>query len=308
MTVCTLLYLLACAFSAVLAVATSQKQHVPLPPASELTQVFDFGPNPTNVGMYAYIPANVAKNPALIMALHYCGGTAQDFFNSTEYPALSEEKKSFILLYGDCPRVNGSKCWDVSTPETLKHDAGGDSLGVASAIRFAIRNWNVDPRKVFVTGRSSGAMMTNVMLGSYPELFKAGAASSGVAFGCFRSPTGIRGWSDQCAAGQLIMTGRQWGNQVRAAFPGYIGPRPKMQLWHGTADDTLNYQNFAEEIKEWTNVFGISEVPTDTEDSDPEALYTHTVYGRGQLEAYSVEDGPHNLPLHEDRVLHFFEL
>ncbi|THU96858.1 carbohydrate esterase family 1 protein [Dendrothele bispora CBS 962.96] len=256
--------------------------------------------------MFAYVPAGVVKKPALIMALHYCGGTAQDFFNSTEYPALAEEKKSFILLYGDCPRVNGSKCWDVSTAATLTHDAGGDSLGVASAVRFAIANWGVDPARVFVTGRSSGAMMTNVMLGSYPELFKAGAASSGVAFGCSRSPTGMREWSDQCADGQLIEAPRQWGDQVRAAFPRYTGRRPGMQLWHGTADDTLNYQNFIEEIKEWTNVFGISENPAITIENDPDMLYTHTVYGYGQLEAYSVEGGPHNLPLHEDRVLEFF--
>ncbi|KAF5345202.1 hypothetical protein D9758_009709 [Tetrapyrgos nigripes] len=118
-------------------------------------------------------------------------------------------------------------------------------------------------------------MMTNVMLGSYPDLFNAGAASSGVPFGCFRSPTGaIRAWSDQCANGTLVMTGEQWGNQVRAAFPGYTGRRPRMQLWHGTGDDTLNYQNFIEETKEWTDVFGISQCATAAKENDPDLLYT----------------------------------
>ncbi len=34
-----------------------------------------------------------------------------------------------------------------------------------------------------------------------------------------------------------------------------------MQLWHGTADDTLHYPNFGEEIKQWTNVLGVSQTP-----------------------------------------------
>jgi acetylxylan esterase len=41
---------------------------------------------------------------------------------------------------------------------------------------------------------------------------------------------------------------------VRSAYPGYTGARPKMQVWHGTADNLLYPQNFWEEIKQWTNV------------------------------------------------------
>jgi acetylxylan esterase len=50
-------------------------------------------------------------------------------------------------------------------------------------------------------------MMTNVMLGSYPNLFKAATAYAGVPFGCF---SGSSDWSSQCATGQLIKTGAQW--------------------------------------------------------------------------------------------------
>jgi acetylxylan esterase len=79
-----------------------------------------------------------------------------------------------------------------------------------------------------------------------------------------------------------------------------------MQLWHGTEDDILDYQNFKEEIKEWTNVFDISEIPTSTVQDDPEESYTHWVYGNGEVEAYSMMGGPHNLVLQEERVLQFF--
>lgn len=50
-------------------------------------------------------------------------------------------------------------------------------------------------------------MMTNVMAGSYPELFQAASVYSGVAFGCF---AGASSWNTQCAEGELIQTPQQW--------------------------------------------------------------------------------------------------
>lgn len=39
-------------------------------PASTLTQITNFGPNPNNVQMFVYKPAKVAAKPALIVASH----------------------------------------------------------------------------------------------------------------------------------------------------------------------------------------------------------------------------------------------
>ena len=127
-------------------------------------------------------------------------------------------------------------CWDVSSTATLTHNGGGDSLGIASAARFALANWNVDPARVFAAGTSSGAMMTSVLAGAYPDVFRAGVVDSGVAFGCFALPgQPDDSWNEQCAEGQLILTGQQWAQRVFNASPGFSGARPKMQVWHGTA-------------------------------------------------------------------------
>ena len=91
--------------------------------------------------------------------------------------------------------------------ETLTHDKGGDSLGIASIARYAIQNWGVPKNKVFMLGGSSGAMMTNVMAGAYPDLFVAGAAMAGVPYACFKG-TGL--WNSDCAQGKIIKTGEQW--------------------------------------------------------------------------------------------------
>lgn len=45
------------------------------PTPGQLSQVTDFGENPTNVGFYIYVPANLATSPAVVVAIHYCINT-----------------------------------------------------------------------------------------------------------------------------------------------------------------------------------------------------------------------------------------
>ncbi|KIK66164.1 carbohydrate esterase family 1 protein [Collybiopsis luxurians FD-317 M1] len=266
-----------------------------------LTQIASgtFGANPNNVGMFLYKPAKLASPLPLIVAIHYCTGTAQAYFQGTQYANLADQY-GFLVIYPNSPRSGG--CFDVNTPQTLSHNGGGDSQGIASMVTYAISHYGVDASKVFVTGTSSGAMMTNVMAGSYPELFAAASAYSGVPFGCF---AGSSDWNSQCAEGQLIKTAQQWGDQVRAAYSGYTGSRPKMMLWHGTADTTLYYPNYGEEIKEWTNVFGLSQTATTTTANDPQSGYTMTTYG-SQVVGYSAAGVGHTVPVHETIDLAWF--
>jgi len=160
-----------------------------------------------------------------------------------------------------------------------------------------LQNFGADASRVFVTGASSGGMMTNVLLGDYPDVFKAGAAFMGVPFGCFATTDGSL-WNTTCANGQSIKTAPQWGDLARAAFPGFTGSRPRMQLWHGTADATLFFPNFGEEIKQWTNVLGVSQTAAFTD--HPQSTWTRTRYGGtgvdAPVEAISVQGVGHSLP------------
>jgi hypothetical protein len=72
------------------------------------------------------------------------------------------------------------------------------------------------------------------------------------------------GYSGACAGGNVTHTGQEWGDIARKMDPGYTGHRPRAQLFHGDADTTINYKNFTEAIKEWTNVLGLGTNPTST--------------------------------------------
>jgi acetylxylan esterase len=172
--------------------------------SSTLQQVTNFGSNPTNVGMFLYKPTSLASPPPLIIAMHYCTGTAQAYFSGTSLASLADTH-GFIVIYPNAPDSGG--CWDVHTNATLTHNAGGDSLGIASMVRYAIASYGVDSTRVFATGTSSGAMMTSVLMGAYPDLFEAGSLFSGVPYGCFAGPDM---WNSQCAEGDLIQTPQQW--------------------------------------------------------------------------------------------------
>lgn len=270
--------------------------------------------NPTNVGFYIHVPDRLAQDPAILVNPHWCHGDAPSAFADSTFANLSSEH-GFIVIYPDSPNM-ADKCWDVASSDTLAHGGGGDSLGIVSMVQWTLDEYDADPARVFVTGVSSGAMMTNVLVGAYPDVFAGGSAFAGVAFGCFAADipantSTVDYWNDECAQGLVRHTPEQWAAIVRAAYPAYRRDwRPKMQVFHGTSDETLNYTNLGEEIKQWTGVFGLSEEPSSTFPDSPVAGWTKWVYGNDDawFEAYRAWNVTHNIPVQEDVVVAFFDL
>ena len=263
--------------------------------AASLQEVTNFGTNPTNLRMHLYVPDRLAARPALLVAVHYCTGSGPAFYSGTEFASLAD-RYGFIVVYPSATR--SGNCFDVSSPGALRHDGNSDPVGIVSMVRYVQQRYTTDPARTFVTGASSGAMMTNVLLGDYPDVFAAGSAFAGVPFGCFATTDGSS-WNSACANGQVTKTPQAWGDLVRGAYPGYTGPRPRMQVFHGTTDDTLRYPNFQEEIKQWTNVHGISQTPVQTD--TPQPGWTRTRYGSASVQApvegISVAGVGHSLPM-----------
>ncbi|KIM22089.1 carbohydrate esterase family 1 protein [Serendipita vermifera MAFF 305830] len=231
-------------------------------PRATYTEIINFGSNPTGVRAWLYVPQNLLAKPPIVVGIHWCSGNADAFYSGSNYKALADQK-GFIVIYPQAPNSDG--CWDVHTLVTLTHNGGGDSLGIVSAVRWTITNFNADTTKIFATGISSGAMMTNVLIGAYPDSRASKGQVPGIRCALL-VPTSRRLKNGEIAFGQPILVTR-------------ARTRPKIQFWHGTLDTTLNYNNFGEEVKQWTNVFGVSTTPTNTVLNYPLSGWTRYDYG-----------------------------
>ncbi|WP_437590920.1 extracellular catalytic domain type 1 short-chain-length polyhydroxyalkanoate depolymerase [Sorangium sp. So ce1000] len=266
---------------------------------------------PDYVNMNIYVPDKLAENPPIVVACHSCSTPVSGFFTSISGIKAGADKNGFIIIL---PEATGRNCWDVGTTKSLTHDGGGDTQAVAQMVKYALTKYKADPKRVYVMGGSSGAMMTQAMLAVYPDIFRAGAARAGVAAGCWADGFDPgQQWSNNCAGGRTSKTAQQWGDQVRGMYPGFTGHRPRLQIFHGTSDATINYKNQAEAIKEWTNVLELSETPTSTDTFTGSATtydrqFWKNECGQSVFEAWSGRNGAHSMPYEADAILAFFGL
>ncbi|KAK0667317.1 Alpha/Beta hydrolase protein [Cercophora samala] len=244
--------------------------------AASLTQVSNFGSNPSGARFYIYVPDRLASNPAIITAVHYCSGTANAFYTGSPYARLADTH-GFIVIYPESPNSGG--CWDVSSNAAYTRNSGANSHAIVNMVNWTIERYSADRNRVFLAGLSSGAMMTNVLAATYPDVFKAASAYAGVPAGCFYTGT-VAGWNNTCANGQSITTQEHWAQTARNMYPGYTGARPKMMIYHGSADDIIYPRNFNETMKQWAGVLGYTYgSPRQTIANSPSAPYTKYVYG-----------------------------
>jgi acetylxylan esterase len=268
---------------------------------------------PSYISMYEYIPAKLAASPPIVVAAHYCGGSASAFFGAASSIVAAADKYGFIMIFPQTTNpATSAKCWDVGSKASLTHDGGGDTQAIAQMVKYEIDKRHADAGRVYVMGASSGAMLTEAMLAVYPDIFKAGAEFSGVPAGCWSAGwSASSNWGGTCAGGQAMKTAEQWGDLVRGMYPGYSGFRPRVQLWHGTADTTINYNNQTEAIKEWTNVLGLSMTPTSTDSTSVSGFKIEkwqNSCGFTLLEAHTQANGGHTTPIDANAVISFFGL
>ncbi len=274
--------------------------------AGTYKEITNFGENPSNIKMFLYTPDTVAAHPPILVACHWCYGNAQAIYNGSRYASVADKFGYYVIFPS---AISSDGCWDVASPEALRHNGGGDPLGIVSMVRYVIKNFHADSTRVYALGVSSGAMMTNVLLGAYPDVFAGGAAYAGVPFGCFAGPNS---WNDDCAKGRITKSPKEWGDLMRAAYPEYSGKRPKIQMWHGTNDEVLNFHNLSEAVKQWTDIHGIDTVPSSKDNNYLQSGWTRQRYknskGEVVVETIIEQGQPHNLPVPQEEALTFLGL
>jgi len=284
-------------FAAPMAIGVCLLVSVPASAASPTGPISGWqkGTEPTWVSMYEYVPPNLAPNPPILVLVHYCGGNAAGVLGEAQSGGIvaAADKYGFLMVL---PQTS-QNCWDIATKPSLTHDGGGDTGAIVDMVKYAITKHNANANRVYVTGTSSGAMMSQGLVAVYPEVFKGGSEFAGVPAGCWSVNDPAGQWSGPCAGGQVTHTAAEWGTMVRNMYPGYGGPRPRVQLWHGQSDSTISFTNQTEAIKQWSNVLGLSGNGTSTSVTISGHPYTRQQWqdscGYTVLDAWTEVGGPH---------------
>jgi poly(hydroxyalkanoate) depolymerase family esterase len=260
--------------------------------SSPLREVTEFGDNPGNLRMFAFVPAQLQTPRALVVVLHGCGQTAAGYDLGAGWSTLARHY-GFALLMPEQQRSNNANtCFNWFNPEDTTRDSG-EAGSIRQMVAHMVETHRIDPKRVFITGLSAGGGMTSVMLATYPEIFAAGAIIAGL-------PYGIASNLREALDGMFhspARPARELGHLVRSAS-GHRGPWPKVSVWHGSADRTVNPGNANEIVKQWLDVHGLPEVPmaeTNVDGYPRQAWWNKD--GETLVESYAITDMAHGTPL-----------
>jgi poly(hydroxyalkanoate) depolymerase family esterase len=265
------------------------------PPAhakTRLHEVTAFGPNPGNLRMLVHAPERLSSMTPLVVALHGCNQTADEYDYGTGWSALAD-RLGFAVVYPEQQPTNNPKnCFSWFLPNDISR-GHGEALSIRQMVEHALGTFGVDRQRVFVTGLSAGGAMAAVMLATYPEIFAGGAIIAGLPYGC----AGSVQQAFEAMFTEQSHSAQRLGDRVRAASK-HTGPWPKVSVWHGTADPIVKPSNAENIIRQWISVHGLSAIP-----SFEESIGGHTrrvwndADGDAMIEAFSVRDMAHGVPL-----------
>jgi poly(hydroxyalkanoate) depolymerase family esterase len=228
----------------------------------------------------------------LVVALHGCSQTADEYDYGAGWSSLSD-RLGFVVVYPQQqPANNPQNCFSWFLPSDIAR-GHGEALSIHQMVEHALASFGLDRRRVFVTGLSAGGAMASVMLATYPEVFAGGAIIAGLPYGCARTvQQAFEAMFTEQSTDAFAL-----GNRVRAASR-HRGPWPKISIWHGTVDPIVKPSNSEDIIRQWTNVHGISAIP-----SYEESIGSHRrrvwsgADGAALIEAFSISGMAHGVPL-----------
>ncbi|MGK3939069.1 PHB depolymerase family esterase [Streptomyces caeruleatus] len=260
--------------------------------AAGLTEVTGFGSNPGNLSMYAYAPAGLPSGAPLVVALHGCTQSASDYYAHSGWPKFADRYGFALVLPQTSSANNANSCFNWFEPGDSSRGRG-EALSIRQMVDRAVSQYGSDTRRIYVTGLSAGGGMTANLLAAYPDVFAGGAVDSGLPAYCANTVSAAY----TCMYSPPDRTPAQWGDLVRSAAPAGTTSWPRVAVWQGSADTTVRPANATELRDQWTDVWGIGQTPSHTEELGGGT--TRTVYddasGRPSVEVYSVSGMAHGL-------------
>ncbi|CAN5329741.1 hypothetical protein BH09PSE4_BH09PSE4_23230 [soil metagenome] len=227
-----------------------------------------------------YVPSGLAPGAPLLVMLHGCTQSPEDFAAGTQMNVPAEARGILVAYPAQSRNANPQKCWNWFSPPHQQRGQG-EPAAIAAMTRELIAEYGVDPKRVFVAGLSAGGAAAAVMGEAYPDLFAGVGVHSGLAAGSARDVT------------SALAARKRGGMGTRGAA---ATPVPTI-TFHGDRDMTVHEGNAGEVVARAAAAAGPLHTTTQTGTSAGGRSFTRSISrdakGRGVIEQWTVHGSGH---------------
>ena len=171
----------------------------------------------------------------LVVMLHGCTQSPDDFAAGTRMNLVADEQTCFVAYPAQPSDANPAKCWNWFRPGDQRRGQGEPSL-IADITRKIMREYAIDPSRIYIAGLSAGGAAAAIMGATYPDLYAAVGVHSGLACGAASDLP-----SAYAAMRQGDMVDSLGSNEVSSDHRN--GPAVPIIVFHGDRDTTVHPRN-----------------------------------------------------------------
>jgi poly(hydroxyalkanoate) depolymerase family esterase len=181
-----------------------------------------------NLSYKLYIPARIrGRRTSLLVMLHACGQTPEDFATGTRMNDLADEHGLLVVYPAQSAAANVFTCWNWFLGKDQAREAGEPALIAGIARQVALEH-AVDVQRTFIAGLSAGGAMAVVLGATYPDLFSAVGVHSGLPYRA----------AHDAASAMAVMR----GGALQPRSTGVTQAIPTI-VFHGDRDTTVDIGN-----------------------------------------------------------------
>jgi poly(hydroxyalkanoate) depolymerase family esterase len=218
----------------------------------------------------------------LVVMLHGCTQSPDDFAAGTRMNFIAEEQRCFVVYPAQRSEANQAKCWNWFRTTDQQRGRGEPSL-IAGITRQIMRDYSIDAKRVYVGGLSAGAAAAAIMGATYSDLYAAIGIHSGLACGA------------AIDLPSAFVAMRQGGGSDDRIISGDGPPVPTI-VFHGDGDTTVHPNN-SDQIREQFMRMTSTQKKVHRGRVPGGHAYTRTIHtdarGRGIFEHWNIHGAGH---------------